>query len=173
MLIGMKCRGFTIIELIVVIAVMGILLVLGVVNLSGSQASARDAERKTDIETIATHLETFYASGTDGSINVGTYPTTDAMTGTVAQQATLRDVDINSLIAPGAPDTTNTSLVVATDTSQQQPSSSKAQNQYIYQPLTQAGTLCSVAVGAPCQKFNLYYMTEVDSIVHMVTSKNQ
>ena len=60
-------RGFTIIELVIVITIMAILLTLGVVNLRGSQANGRDAERKTDIETIAQHLETYFTSGTDVS----------------------------------------------------------------------------------------------------------
>lgn len=63
----MKSRGFTIVELIVTITIMAILLTLGVVNLRSSQANARDAERKTDIESLATNLETFYNSGTNSS----------------------------------------------------------------------------------------------------------
>ncbi len=114
----MKRRGFTIVELMIIIAVMGILLVLGVVNLNGAQASARDAERKTDIETIATQLETFYLSGTDGSTSTGSYPSTSVMNTKAAQQTTLRDIDPKSLIAPGSPDTSSTSLAVATTNSQ-------------------------------------------------------
>jgi len=44
---------------------MGILLTIGVVNLRGSQANGRDAERKVDADTIALHLETYYTSGID------------------------------------------------------------------------------------------------------------
>jgi prepilin-type N-terminal cleavage/methylation domain-containing protein len=61
----MNRRGFTIVELVIVIAIMAVLLTLGVVNVRASQIDARDAERKTDIETIAQHLETFYTSGAD------------------------------------------------------------------------------------------------------------
>lgn len=180
MIKDMKRRGFTIVELIIVITIMGTLLILGVVNLRGSQANSRDAERRTDIETIATHLETFYTSGNDSSTSVGTYPSTSVMTGMTAQQTALRDIDPNSLIAPGAPSlpsTSTTSLIVATNNTQTiggvtpQPSSATSQNQYIYQPIQQDGTLCTS--GLLCQKFNLYYMTEVDDIVHMVMSKNQ
>jgi len=53
MIIHMKRRGFTIIELIIVVTIMGILLTIGVVNLRGSQANGRDAERKVDVDTIA------------------------------------------------------------------------------------------------------------------------
>ncbi len=63
----MRRRGFTIVELVIVITIMAILLTLGVVNLRSAQANARDTERKTDIESIAQHLETYYTSGTDSS----------------------------------------------------------------------------------------------------------
>ncbi len=72
----MKRRGFTLIELMVVIVVMGALLILNVVNLRETQASARDTERTTDIETLASHLESFYTAGTDTSSTVGRYPST-------------------------------------------------------------------------------------------------
>ena len=50
-------RGFTIVELIITITIMGILLVLAVVNVSGTQAQARDDERKADVESISLNLE--------------------------------------------------------------------------------------------------------------------
>jgi prepilin-type N-terminal cleavage/methylation domain-containing protein len=186
MIKDMKRRGFTIVELIIVITIMGILLTISVVNLRGAQANSRDAERRTDIETIATHLEMFYTSGNDSSTSVGTYPPTSVMTGVdgiaamTAQKAALRDIDPNSLIAPGAPSlpsTSTTSLVVATNNTQTiggvtpPPASATSQNQYVYQPIQQDGSLCTS--GSACQKFNLYYMTEIDGVVQMVTSRNQ
>jgi prepilin-type N-terminal cleavage/methylation domain-containing protein len=80
----MKRRGFTLIELMVVIVVMGALLILNVVNLRGSQANARDVERKTDIETIASHLETYYTVGSDTTPTIGRYPSTTLITGTAS-----------------------------------------------------------------------------------------
>lgn len=177
----MKRRGFTIIELIIVISIMTILLVLGVVNMSASQANGRDQERKIDIDTIALNLEGYYTNGTDGSSRVNTYPSIDLMSGasaTSTQMATLRDIDLKSLVAPGAPDSSTTSLVVATNNTQTtagvlpQPADSKSQNQYIYQPLKADGSLCSLS-SQECRKFNLFYKTETDSTVQMVTSKRQ
>jgi type II secretory pathway pseudopilin PulG len=169
----MKHRGFTIIELIVIIAVMGILLILGVANLSGSQANARDAERKTDIETIALHLETYYSSGTDGSSSIGQYPSVDPTNGLIGHETTfLRDIDTASLMTPGA---ASSSLIAATNNVQTtngvlpQPSIS----QYLYQPIATDGSLCDSSTTKECRKFNLYYRLETDNIVYTVTSRNQ
>jgi prepilin-type N-terminal cleavage/methylation domain-containing protein len=66
----MTRRGFTIVELIIVITIVGILLTLAVVSLNGTQAKARDDERRTDIQSIATTLESVYTGGvsSDGSL---------------------------------------------------------------------------------------------------------
>lgn len=53
-------RGFTVVELLVTMVIITIILGLGVVNLRSSLANGRDAERKSDIETIARGLEQRY-----------------------------------------------------------------------------------------------------------------
>lgn len=60
--------GFTLLELLVVISIIGILTALGAVNYVGVRERARDAERKADLSQIQTALE-FYRSDT------GEYPT--------------------------------------------------------------------------------------------------
>lgn len=45
-------KGFTIVELIVVIAIIGILAAIGIVSYSATQKSARDATRKNDINLL-------------------------------------------------------------------------------------------------------------------------
>lgn len=60
----MEHRGFTIVELIITITIMGILLTLAVVGLSSTQLSARDNERTTDVEALALQLEAYYQAGT-------------------------------------------------------------------------------------------------------------
>ncbi len=168
----MNRRGFTVVELLIVIALMGILLTLGVVNLRSTQVNARDTERKTDISSISLDLETFYKSGTDNTNTFGRYPST-AMTGATTIQSYLRDADLKAFTPPGATDA-NSGFVVATNNTQTtsgvlpQPTTAT----YVYQPLQQDGTLCT-SESQMCTKFNLYYKLETDGLIYMSTSKNQ
>lgn len=167
----MNRRGFTITELIIVITIMGILLVLGVVNLRGSQAQARDDERRSDIEAIGLNLESFYSTGTDSSTSLGRYPST-AMIG--HETTYLRDIDPKSIATPG---NTSSSVIAATNATQTatgvgpQPTIS----QYLYQPLKSVGGTWSVCTDETqeCRKFNLYYRLESDNTVYKATSRNQ
>jgi len=54
-------NGFTIIELIVVILIIGALLVLIIITHTGVQRSERDTERQRDIKALHTELEAYYA----------------------------------------------------------------------------------------------------------------
>lgn len=167
----MNRRGFTVIELIIVVTIMGILLILGVVNLRGSQISARDAERKGDIEAIALHLENFYNSGTDGSTVLGRYPSS-ALIG--QETNLLRDIDPKALTAPGE---TASSLLAATCSGACTQTTAGVTpapdiNTYVYQPIRTDGTRCDTEA-QECRKFNLYYRLESDNTVYMLTSKNQ
>ena len=69
-MVSLKQRqsGFTIVELLIVIVIIGILATLVIVTFSGVQQKARDSERKTDINAIAGQLEAGYANkGYNGS----------------------------------------------------------------------------------------------------------
>jgi len=172
-------RGFTIVELLVIIVVMGILLVLGVANLRGSQAQARDKQREVNVETIANNIEDAYNTGKSDGTSVGRYRSTGLATSPTTS-ANIPNVDPKVLIDPGAPNGTTNSLVAATNTVQTvtgvAPLPSSSNLVYVYQPLyidgTGAWALCTSA-GQTCRKFNLYYYQETTNSVVMVTSRNQ
>lgn len=67
-----KDKGFTLIEIVLVLAIAGLLLVIVFLAVSGAQKSRRDSQRKNDLGQIAAQVEN-YASG-----NGGTYPATSA-----------------------------------------------------------------------------------------------
>ncbi len=56
-----KHRGFTIIELLVVVAIIGILSSIVMVSLSSSKQKSRDAKRVSDIKTLQLALATYYS----------------------------------------------------------------------------------------------------------------
>ncbi len=61
-------RGFTIVELLIVIVVIGILAALVIIQFTNIQARARDTERKSDMRSIQSKLAEYYALN-------GRYPT--------------------------------------------------------------------------------------------------
>lgn len=166
-------RGFTIVELIITITIMGILLTLAVVNLNATQVNARDAERKGDIEAIQLSLEDFYKTDGDWGANIGAYPSVNLPNGTVEfMQQALRDINLANLMAPGIEDPKLT-FIVATSTDQT-PATVDPQptiDQYVYQPIDTNGNLCASSTN--CRKYNLYYRLESDNTVYMVTSKHR
>lgn len=52
--------GFTMIEMLIIVTIVGIFATLGVVALQSSQTRSRDAERKADLEKIKVALEEYY-----------------------------------------------------------------------------------------------------------------
>lgn len=54
-------KGFTIIELLVVIVIIGILVALLLPNLFSAQQRGRDADRKNDLKTVQQQLEAYYS----------------------------------------------------------------------------------------------------------------
>ncbi len=57
---SMRKRGFTLVELLLVIAVIGLLAGLIAVNLNRARAKSRDAKRRSDLNQIKTAVEGMY-----------------------------------------------------------------------------------------------------------------
>ncbi len=64
-------KGFTIVELLIVIIVIAILATLVITAYNGVQAKARDVKRQTDAKSVQKAAEAYYADN-------GSYPTTQA-----------------------------------------------------------------------------------------------
>ncbi len=153
-------RGFTVIELIIVIAVLGILGSISYMSLNSTLPSSRDSNRDLDTSTIADKLELYYE--TTPVANGSTYPATSVG---VSGLATIVDSQ-DSTVAPGQE---ANSLILATSNATQSPTTS----QYIYQPLTRTGSLCTNATTALCARYVLYYRQEVTGSVNVINSLRQ
>lgn len=138
-------KGFTIVELLIVIVVIGILAALVLNTFSGVQRRARDTERQTDINSIATQLEVYYND------NAG-YPLfTGQMADATWVKTNLKGIDAQAIIAPNAASGTTNSLANA------QPGAG-AYSSYGYQAFQSDGT--TACTTAPCAKFKLTWRKE-------------
>lgn len=86
-------RGFTIVELLIVIVVIGILAALVIVTYNGIQQKARDTERKTDIKAVQGQLEAYWA-------NQAKYPTMVQLNDGTFRTANMKGLDPSALADP-------------------------------------------------------------------------
>jgi prepilin-type N-terminal cleavage/methylation domain-containing protein len=94
-MISLKKRnqGFTIVELLIVIVVIGILALLVITTYSGIQQKARNSKRQADLNAIQTQLEAFYQ-------NAGYYPSRTDMNSDSWLDTNMKSLDKNALIDP-------------------------------------------------------------------------
>lgn len=119
-------EGFTIIELLIVIVVIGILALLVIVTYTGIQQKARNAKRDTDMSAIQTQLEAFYQTS-------GYYPNLTDVNNSSWVTANLKSLDQVALIDPS--NTTQSMTFV----------SAPAAKAYSYVAANAAGATCDGA----------------------------
>ncbi len=95
----MNQKGFTIIELLVVIVIIGILVALTLPNLFSAQARGRDTDRKNELKNVQTKLETYFNDN-------GSYP---------ADEDALDDADVTAEEMYGPKGAANDDYVYTSD----------------------------------------------------------
>lgn len=104
-MISLKKRnqGFTIVELLIVIVVIGILALLVITTYSGIQAKARNSKRQTDIQSLQTQLEAFFSQN-------GYYPSLADLNSSAWLGTNMKSLDQNALVDPSNPTQSKTLL---------------------------------------------------------------
>lgn len=134
-------KGFTIVELLIVIVVIGILAALVLNTFSGAQKRARDTERTGDNNALATQLEVYYN-------DKGAYPQWTQINTAALAKVAFPGLDVGALNAPS-----NSTPFDLNNTA------SGAIGEYGYQAFQSDGTTACVANDA-CAKFTLTFRKE-------------
>jgi len=165
----MRTRGFTIVELLVVITVMAILIPVTMFSIGGLNKTSRDRERESDVSSIARQLELVYTNKTVGSSP--TYPGTTSLGGSATPPRESVFGGSTSEITK-APNSSGFSIVAATNTTATTSGVRPVPTPttYVYQPIPKSGSAVCTSL---CSSFNLYYLNESDSSIIMVKSQRQ
>lgn len=138
-------RGFTIVELLIVVVVIAILAAITIVAYNGIQGRARDSQRVSDLKTIVKALEVYKA--TNGSYPNAT-PTANASGWEVSTTGTAATTFIAALVSPNGISKVPVDPVNTGDPANLNPSRGSNLNEYFYF-LYGAGTNgCDPARGA-------------------------
>ncbi len=86
-------KGFTIVELLIVIVVIGILAALVITTFTGIQQKARDTERTTDIKALHGQIEAYFAQNQK-------YPTLANMNDSTWRASNMKGLDQEALKDP-------------------------------------------------------------------------
>lgn len=148
--------GFTIIEILVVVAVIGILTTISLISFNRYQVDARDSQRQTRATIIAEALEKYYDEN-------GEYPSCTAMTDSASniKANTLPNIDPTVLRTPKAADSTTNSIDFCTALS-----ASSATDSFAY--VGDGSTPCA---STACLQFSIEYLKESTGTVERVTSR--
>lgn len=83
-------KGFTLIEMLVVISIIGVLASLAIISYTGTQKSARDTQRKSDLRQYQNSLEVF------ANKNNGFYSSRTSQNGVSASDTLCDDLGITN-----------------------------------------------------------------------------
>jgi type IV pilus assembly protein PilA len=133
-------KGFTIVELLIVIVVIGILALLVITTYSGIQSKARDAKRQSDLKSLQTQIEAFFSQN-------GYYPNITDLNSSTWRATNMKSLDSNALIDPSS--TTSGTCVANNNCLGSSGSANGVAKQYQYAATESDGaTSCDGALGS-------------------------
>jgi prepilin-type N-terminal cleavage/methylation domain-containing protein len=149
--------GFTIVELLVVIAVIGILTTIGIMSFTRYQASSRDTQRSSRTTLIAEALEKYYDKN-------GEYPSCSTLTqsATIVDTTVLPGIDPLALLTPKSA-ASDTNSIKCTDLT------GAASDPDVFAYVGDGSAAC--ATGASCLSWTLKYIDESTGAVKTLQSR--
>lgn len=143
--------GFTLVELLIVIVVIAILAAIAISAFSNVQAQARDAQRQSDIETVQSNLELYYADN-------GFYPGPGATDGMTAGEDVVAGA--NGFLEGLDPEALHEPQDTAEGNSFGTDALSATTNAYRYQATQSDGSTACTTAAEDCQSYTLTYWSE-------------
>jgi len=137
-------QGFTLIELLVVSIIVGILATLVAMTYSGVQAKNRNAHRQSNINTLQSQLETYYAEKTK-------YPTIAELNSPDWRQKNLKNSPEQASVQD--PQWNNKTKACTDSNGNVILASAPAAKCYSYQATTTDGSACNATVA--CTQYSL------------------
>ena len=131
-------RGFTLVELLIVIVVIGILALIVITTYSGIQAKARNAKRQTDIQSLQTQVEAFFSQNSY-------YPSLTDMNNASWRATNMKSLDANALVDPSSTCNPSTASCLV---------SAPVTGSYSYAVTNSSGTSCESA-DTTCSQYTL------------------
>jgi len=142
-------KGFTIVELLIVIVVIGILAGLVITTYNGIQQKARNTERTTDLKTLQSQLEAYYATN-------AYYPGADSNGLGGSNTSAVNVAFIKANMKGTASETLRDPKAAAGDYTL---GTTAASGKYAYAPTKDDGSACTTAAG-DCTKYTLTAVPE-------------
>lgn len=148
-------RGFTIIELLVVVSVIGILATIVLIGFNRYQADTRDSQRSSQATILAEGLEKYYDKN-------GEYPGCPAITGSASSVTTnvLPGVEQKTLVTPQDPNSETNSIKCQSLT---------PGGPDVFGYVGDGSSTC--ATGGSCLQFTLQYLDESTGTIKTITGR--
>jgi prepilin-type N-terminal cleavage/methylation domain-containing protein len=129
-------KGFTIVELLIVIVVIGILALLVITTYSGIQAKARNSKRASDVKSLQTQIEAYFSQN-------GFYPSRTDLNTASWLTTNMKSLDQTALIDPS--NATQSKTLVAAPVAKS----------YSYAPTQSDGSTSCESDDTGCAKYTL------------------
>ena len=139
-----KQEGFTIVELLIVIVVIGILAALVITTFTGIQQKARDTERTTDVKAIHGQVEAYYAQN-------GSYPGLAELNSSSWRSTNMKGLDAEALKDPKF----TTGLACKDGSNNPQLAATPSTGCYGYAVFQTDGSTACTTAAADCAKYTL------------------